>query len=280
LATEGLLAAALKIAVAVAVGLPLALYLAQDGLIFYRQPLAEARRADVTRRFPAAGEFALQTQDGHALRGWLVRPASESASPLVLYFGGNAEEVSWLLESIGNPVRGETPGVAWLVVNYRGYGASEGSPSERALVADALALYDSARALPGIDAARIYAFGRSLGSGVAVALAAQRPLHGVVLVNPYDSLTAVARHYYPFLPVSWMLRHRFESIERAPALAVPLLCLIAERDEVIPARHGERLFAAWGGAKRKVILDGAGHNDTDLTPRFWPEVRAFLARAS
>lgn len=277
MAGEGLLVAALKIAAAVAIGLPLVLYLAQDSLIFYRQPLAEARSARIARAFPAAQAFALAASDGSQLRGWLVRPHDTRPAPLVLYFGGNAEEVSWMLEAVGDPVRGETPGVAWLLVNYRGYGASEGAPSESALVGDALALYDHARRLPGIDAGSLFAFGRSLGSGVAVALAAERALRGVVLVNPYDSLVAVARHYYPYLPVSWMLKHRFDSIGRAPALRAPLLCVIAERDEVIPPQHGERLFGAWAGPKRKLLLAGAGHNDGDTAPQFWPEVRAFLA---
>ena len=280
MAGEGLLAAALKIAAAVAIGLPLVLYLAQDSLIFYRQPLAEARRAQIARQFPAAREFALAAADGTRLHGWLVRPLDAGPVPLVLYFGGNAEEVSWMLEAVGDPARGETPGIAWLLVNYRGYGASEGAPSETALVSDALALYDHARRLPGVDAERIFAVGRSLGSGVAVALAAERALNGVVLVNPYDSLGAVAKHYYPYLPVNWMLKHRFDSIGRAGALRVPLLALIAERDEVIPPAHGLRLFEAWGGPKRKVMLGGAGHNDSDAAPQFWPEVRAFFARAA
>ncbi|TAK50640.1 MAG: alpha/beta hydrolase [Betaproteobacteria bacterium] len=277
MAGEGLFVAALKIAAAVAIGLPLVLYLAQDSLIFYRQPLAEARSAQIARAFPAAQAFALAASDGSQLRGWLVRPHDTGPVPLVLYFGGNAEEVSWMLEAVGDPVRGETPGVAWLLVNYRGYGMSEGAPSESALAGDALALYDHARRLPGIDAGSLFAFGRSLGSGVAVALAAERALRGVVLVNPYDSLVAVARHYYPYLPVSWMLKHRFDSIGRAPALRAPLLCVIAERDEVIPPQHGERLFGAWAGPKRKLLLAGAGHNDGDTAPQFWPEVRAFLA---
>lgn len=277
MAGEGLLVAVLKVAAAVAVGLPLVLYLAQDGLIFYRQPLAEARRAQIARQFPAAEEFVFVAPGGTRLHGWLVRPQGAGRASLVLYFGGNAEEVSWMLESVGDPARGETPGVAWLLVNYRGYGASEGAPSERALVADALALYDHALRLPGIESESLFAFGRSLGSGVAVALAAERALKGVVLVNPYDSLAAVARHYYPYLPVNWMLKHRFDSIQRAAALRTPLLALIAARDEVIPPAHGLRLFEAWGGTKRKVMLGGASHNDSDSAPQFWPEVRAFLA---
>jgi len=127
-----------------------------------------------------------------------------------------------------------------------------------------------------VDPKRIYAFGRSLGSGVAVALAAERPLAGVILATPFDSLAAVAKRYYWYLPVDWMLKHRFDSAARAPQLKTPLLCIIAERDEVIPAVHAERLFEAWGGAKRKVVLAEAGHNTTDAHPMFWPAIRAFL----
>lgn len=280
MAGEGLLVAALKIAAGVAIGLPLVLYLAQDSLIFHRQPLEEARRAQILGRYPAVREFTLPAADGTRLHGWLAGSQGAGRAPLVLYFGGNAEEVSWMLEAVGNPERGETPGIAWLLVNYRGYGLSGGAPSEQALVADALALYDHARLLPGVQADRIYALGRSLGSGVAVALASQRPLSGVILVNPYDSLVAMARHYYPYLPVSWMLKHRFDSISRAVALRSPLLCIIGERDEVIPPERGLRLYEAWAGTKRKQLIAGAGHNDVDASPQFWPEIRAFLAVAA
>jgi pimeloyl-ACP methyl ester carboxylesterase len=273
--TDALLSAA-KIALAVAIGFPLLIYLAQDALIFYRQPLPEARRAEIARRYPAVEEVNLTAADGTRLHAWLVKPGAASAAPLVLYFGGNAEEVSWMLERIGDPRRGETPGVGWLLVDYRGYGASEGSPSERALVADALAFYDHAAKLPGVDPQRVLAFGRSLGSGVAVALAAERPLVSLVLVTPFDSLAAVAKRYYWYLPVDWMLKHRFDSVKLAPRLKQPLLCLVAERDEVIPPAHAETLYAAWGGAKRKVVLRGAYHNETDGAAAFWPEIRRFI----
>jgi len=275
---ESLFVSLLKIAGAVAIGLPLVVYLAQDSLIFYRQPLPDARRAEIAQRFPAATEVVLASADGTKLHGWLVRPQGTERAPLVLYFGGNAEEASYMLEAVGDPVRGDTPGVAWLIFNYRGYGASEGSPSERGLIADALAQYDHASQLPGIDAQRIFAFGRSLGSGPAVALAAQRPLRAVILVSPFDSLAAVAKRYYWYLPVDWMLKHRFDSIALAPALKQPLLCLIAERDEVIPTVHAERLFEAWGGPKRKAVLAAAGHNTTDAHPLFWSSIREFLAQ--
>jgi uncharacterized protein len=273
---ESVLVSVLKIAAAVAVGLPLVVYLAQDSLIFYRQPLPEARRAEIARRFPAASEVTINTADGAKLHGWLVKPPGVERAPLVLYYGGNAEEVSHMLEAVGDTVRGDTPGVAWLLVNYRGYGASEGSPSQVSLVADALAQYDYATALPNIDVQRIFVFGRSLGSGVAVQLAAHRPVRGVILVSPYDSLAAVAKRYYWYLPVDWMLKHRFDSLGAAPQMKQPLLCFIAERDDVIPPEHAERLFAAWAGPKRRVLLGGTGHNTTDSAQGFWPSVRDFL----
>jgi pimeloyl-ACP methyl ester carboxylesterase len=256
------------VALAIAIGLPLLVYLAQDSLIFYRQPVAEARRAQIARTQPAVADVWLAAADGTRVHAWHVK----SGPVLVLYFGGNAEEVSWMLEE----AQAGAPGVSWLLMDYRGYGQSAGSPSEAALVADALALYDHALALPGTDPKRLYAFGRSLGSGVAVALAAERPLAGLILATPFDSLAAVAKRYYWYLPVDWMLKHRFDSIARAPQQRAPLLCLVAEFDEVIPPVHAERLFEAWGGPKRKVVLAASAHNGTDAHPLFWPSIRAFL----
>ena len=259
----------LKIAATVAIGLPLAVYLAQDALIFYRQPLPDARRADLARRFPAAQEVFLQAKDGARLQAWHLK----AGPPTVIYFGGNAEDPSWMLEELRN-----APGSSWLIVNYRGYGLSEGSPGEAALVSDALQWFDYAMTLPDAEPKRTFAFGRSLGSGVAVALAAQRPLAGLILVTPYDSLAAVAKRYYWYLPVDLLLKHRFDSIARAPSLKQPLLCLIAGRDDVIPPVHGERLFDAWGGPKRKILLREAGHNSADAHPMFWPSIREYLAQ--
>ena len=267
---EGLLGSLGKVGFVVAVAVPLLVYFAQDSLIFHRQPIGDARRADIARRFPAVKEIFLDTPDGTRLHAWHV----PGPGPAVLYFGGNAEEVSGMLDEIA-----PAPTASWFLMDYRGYGASEGAPSERALVADAKLLYDHVTGLPGVNPKRLVAFGRSLGSGVAVALAAERPLAGVILVTPYDSLAAVAKRYYWYLPVDLMLKHRFDSIALAPRLRVPLLCLIATRDEVIPPAHAERLFEAWAGEKRKVVLEDAAHNTSDSHPLFWRSIGEFLARA-
>jgi len=265
-----LIASIVKLFVAVAVVLPLAVYFLQDRLIFQPQRLDDAHRVEIAARYPAAKEIFITATDGTRLHAWYL----ESGPDLVLYFGGNAEEVSWMLGS----AQAELPRASWLLTDYRGYGASRGSPSEKSLVSDALLWHQYAT--HELHAKHIFAFGRSLGSGVAVALAARRPLAGVILSTPYDSLAAVAQRYYPYLPVRWLLRHRFDSVALAPRLEAPLLCLIAGRDDVIPPVHAERLYAAWGGPKSKLVLAGALHNDTDAAPGFWPAIRRFVSVGS
>ena len=256
---------------AVLIGLPLALFVLQERLIFYPQPLSEAQRAAIQKRSPSAKEIFLQAKDGARIHAWHV-PAASPGAPLVLYFGGNAEEVSWMIQEAAAQV----PGVGWLLVSYRGYGGSEGSPSEATISADALQWYE--HATQALQASKIYVFGRSLGSGPAVLIAAERQVAGAVLVTPFDSLIEVAKRHYPFLPVRLMLRHQFDSIGRAPKISAPLLCLAAARDEVIPSAHARKLYDAWGGEKRWIELEGAGHNSTDGAPAFWPSIRAFLQK--
>ncbi|HEX6689591.1 MAG TPA: alpha/beta hydrolase [Burkholderiales bacterium] len=261
------MSSALTVLVIVVVAFPLLMYLMQDQLLFHPQPLSEQHRHQVRQRFPDAQEVFLQA-DGVRLHAWHVK--AQPGKPLVIYFGGNAEEVAGMLFEA--PAR--APGAGWLLVSYRGYGASEGSPSEAAITADALRWYDYA--VKELGAAKVVVFGRSLGSGAAVYLASERKVSSVVLVTPFDSLVEVAKHHYPYLPVRLMLRHPFESVERAPKLSMPLLCIAAERDQVIPAAHARRLYDAWGGPKQWVELPGADHNSTDGIPAFWQSITAFL----
>jgi uncharacterized protein len=258
----------LKLVLGVAIAVPLAFYFLQDRLIFQPQPLPEARRTLITQRFSSVEDVFLRAADGARLHAWHLK-----GEPLVVYFGGNAEEVSWMVaEAAAN-----APGTGWLLIDYRGYGLSEGAPSESALVADGLQWLDHARDKLGSQ--KIVIFGRSLGTGIAVQLAAAREVSGVILVAPYDSLTKVGQHHYPFLPVGLMLKHPFDSVQRAPQIAAPLLCLVAAHDEVVPIVHSRRLFEAWKGPKRWVELTDAGHNSTDDAPPFWRAIREFLVRS-
>jgi pimeloyl-ACP methyl ester carboxylesterase len=253
----GVAGSLLKLAAGVGAAL-LALFLLQEKLLFHPQP--------GPRSAPGADSVFIEAADGTRLHAWHIKAAP--GAPLVLYFGGNAEAVSWMVAEV--PRR--APGSAWLLVDYRGYGSSGGAPSESALVADALRWHEHASGL----SRSLFVFGRSLGSGVAVQLAAARPVDGVILVAPYDSMVEVGRRHYPFLPVRWMLKHRFESLQPAAAARAPLLCLVAERDQIIPVIHSRRLYDAWAGPKRWVELSGAGHNSTDGAAQFWTAIRSFL----
>ena len=257
----------LVLLLAVLVAVPGAIYFLQDRLLFYPQPLSEAERSAIRQQFPQVREVFLGSEN-HKLHAWHV-PAAPGR-PLILYFGGNAENVAWMIPE----ALARTPGIGWLLVDYRGYGGSEGAPSASTIGADALLWHD--HALKEFKPSQVFAFGRSLGTGAAVRLASERPLAGVVLVTPFDKLSAVAKRHYPFLPVELMLRHRFDSVDLAPKIVTPLLTLAAERDQVIPPEHARRLHEAWAGPKDWVELAGAGHNDTDVNPAFWRSVVQFL----
>jgi len=266
------LASFLAIVLVAAIGFPAALYFLQDRLLFFPQPLSEARRAQIVQRFPAVREVFIKGADQTRLQAWHV-PGAPGA-PLIVYFGGNAEDVSGM---IGDAVS-RASGTGWLLVSYRGYGGSEGSPSEAAISADALLWHDYAVAK--LKPGKLVVFGRSLGTGAAVFVASQRKIDAVILVTPYDSMVAVAKHHYPLVPVGWLLKHRFDSAERAPGIAAPLLCIAAGQDQVIPVAHARRLFDAWGGPKRWIEIENAGHNSTDGAPVFWQSITAFLEKSA
>ena len=270
---SGVLVSLMSIVALVVAGLSVLLFFAQDQLIFYRQaaPGVPQRAAGLV-----IDEVRIATADGLSLRGWLGRPVAATGQglPLAIYFGGNAEEVSHMAARATH-----FPGWSLLAVNYRGYGGSAGVPSERALFSDALAVYDWAAGRPDVAAACIAAIGRSLGSGVAVYLAAERQLASLVLITPFDSLRAVAQRHYPFLPVSLLLRHRFDSIERAARISTPMLALAAQRDSVIPPSHARALYGQWRGPKTWREIAGADHNDLDSGPEYWKAIADHLTRA-
>lgn len=249
------------------------LYLLQERLIFLPRSLPESTR-QALRALPGVTEIEVRAADGTRLHGWLRHGAEEAAGRpgLVIYFGGNAEEVSGQVF--------EADAIApWSLAafNYRGYGLSEGRPGEAALVADALVIHDQLASREDVDPERVVVFGRSLGSAVAVPLAVARPVRGVLLVSPFDSLKSVGQRHYPFVPVSLMLRHPFDSLAHAPAIGAPLLALAGERDRIVPSPHSRRLHDAWRGPKRWVLLPGADHNRIHLHPGYWPAIRDFLA---
>ena len=245
-------------------------WLAQERLLFYPRPQAGQRDAPPGWNLE---EVSFSTRDGTALSGVLVQPPVARA-PLLIYYGGNAEEVT-LYAADAQAAYGER---AVLFMNYRGYGRSAGRPGERAMIADALEIFDWAAQRPDIDATRIALHGRSLGTGVAVQVAAARPVRCVLLTSPFASARAVAAEIYPWLPVALLLRHPFDSAAHAPALRMPALILIGEADTLIPGRHSERLASLWAGEVHKHSFPGFGHNDIALHPAYGAAIRAFLDR--
>jgi pimeloyl-ACP methyl ester carboxylesterase len=257
----------LLLVAALVVAVPAAAYVAQDRLLFLPHLAAPPGGLRPPRQVQ---ELELATADGARVRGWLAPARGGGPAPLIVYYGGNAEDATG---QAFEPWPGDW---ALALVNYRGYGRSEGRPSERALCADALLVLDVLARRPDVDPARIVLVGRSLGTGVATYVAAQRPPRGVVLVSPYDSMVALARYHYPYLPVGWLLRHRFDSIARAPGIRAPLLAIVGEGDRVIPPARSRRLHDAWGGPRRWVAIPGADHDDLGWRPGFWEPIRAFL----
>lgn len=249
----------------------MALMAAGENLIYFPQPLDPTDRQKILARYPRAAEVSITATDGVRLHGWRVPGGAGPARPLAIYFGGNAEEVSWMLE-FGEIFAG------WdlALVNYRGYGLSAGKPSQQGLWRDALTIYDHFARQPEIDPARVIVIGRSLGSGVATYLASQRTVRGALLIAPFDSITEVARHLYPFLPVRFVLGDLYDSAALAPSITAPLRMVVASHDEIIPARHSRRLFDLWGGPKEMVTITGAGHNDLQQHREYWQAIRGFL----
>jgi pimeloyl-ACP methyl ester carboxylesterase len=260
----------LLLIVVVVLGVPAAAYLAQDRMLFLPRLAAPPRSVRPPR---PVEEIAFATDEGPRVRGWLAPARRGGPAPLIVYYGGNAEDVT------GQAFEPWPADWSLALVNYRGYGASEGHPSERALCADALVVLDALARRPDVDPTRIVLVGRSLGTGVATQVAGQRPVQGVVVISPYDSMVALSRYHYPRLPVRWLLRHRFDSVARAPGIKAPLLAIAAERDTIIPPERSRRLHAAWGGPKRWVLIADAGHNDLGRPRAFWEPIRAFLETA-
>ena len=177
-------------------------------------------------------EAVVFTNNGVDLYGWVLNKGKQQA---IIYFGGNTEKISNNI----NLFETKLSEYSVYLVNYRGYGKSEGKPTEVSLFLDALFIHDQIEP----NHTSISAIGRSLGSGVAVYLSVNRPIQKLVLLTPYDSIAAVAQSHYPFFPTRFLVRDKFESINYAKAINSPTLIVAAEFDLVVPNIHTEKLLA-------------------------------------
>jgi pimeloyl-ACP methyl ester carboxylesterase len=231
-----------------------ALFLLQRSLLF---PIPQvARTAPGAAGFPDAEEQVLSTTDGEKVIVWHV-PA-RPRHPVILYFHGNGDFLAGFFGRFRGLI---ADGTGIVALSYRGYGGSSGSPSEQGLLRDAAAAYAFTSARYSTD--RIVAWGFSLGTGVAVALAAEHPVGKLILEAPYTSAADIAASAFRFVPIRWLMRDRFYSDQRIARVTAPLLVMHGARDSTIAILFGERLFELAREPKQFVRFAEAGHNDLD-----------------
>lgn len=230
-----------------------ALFAFQRSLIYYPQPRSDSEGSTLMTLAVGAAtvHVSMHAHDGRAA---------------LIYFGGNAEDVSLDVPSLVDAF----PDRAIYALHYPGYGGSSGSPSEQAIFNDALALFDSVHA----EHPDIEVIGRSLGSGAAVWVASQRPVGRLVLVTPFDSLADAAAQQYPLFPVRWLLRDSFDSWRYAPQVTAPTLIVVAGDDEIVPRSSSDRLRTRFrDGTVSYVVVPKAGHNTIQESARYWSLLR-------
>lgn len=229
------------------IGLCALAFFSQRSLIYFPQP--RSNRAAEIMTLPSSAGPILVT----------IRPAE--GPDAVVYFGGNAEDVSLDLPDFSSTF----PNTAIYLLHYPGYGGSAGHPTEKSITAAAFALFDVVHA----QHPNVILIGRSLGSGVAVHLASRCPVARLVLVTPYDSLLDVAEQLYPFLPNRLLMLDQYDSWKYAPQVTAPVKIIAAGADEVIPRASTERLRTRFTkAAVSYVVVPGAGHNSISDSPQY------------
>ncbi len=202
--------------------------------------------------------LAFTTDDGLELSAWFVPPAAPPTGRTVLHFNGNAGNRGFrapLARTLA------AHGHASLLFDYRGFAGNPGLPSEAGLRRDARAALAYLRGRDDVDPRRIVYYGDSLGSAVAVQLAAEHRPDAMILRSPFTSLAAVGRHRFPAMPVGWLLRDRFPEVDLIDGIHTPLLVIATRDDEVVPFEESEALFEAANEPKWMVAFDDVGHND-------------------
>ncbi|MGU9951126.1 MAG: alpha/beta hydrolase [Gammaproteobacteria bacterium WSBS_2016_MAG_OTU1] len=241
----------------------------QEKLIFHPAPTPP----DAIREL-ADLAIEITTADGKVLRGWQHpgNPAANSTNcKLLIYFGGNNEELSTQL--IDNGMRFACP--QWYI-NYRGFGQSEGKPAADSMRSDALQIADEAAKQLGIAHEDMCIMGRSLGTHMAAHVAANRPIKNLILITPFDSALNVAKKRYPIFPVAKMLRHHFNTLNEVKTINAPTLFLLAETDFIVPYKNSENLINHWQGAHTVLKLPNTTHGKIE-SPNYWNAITHFIS---
>ena len=215
--------------------------------------------------FQDPGDFGLEfedvyltTSDGVRIHGWFVPGSGETT---LLWFHGNGGNISHRADNIAG--LNKRLGVGILIIDYRGYGLSEGSPDEQGTYLDAEAAVAHALSRPDVDPERVVLFGRSLGCAVAAEMAVRHDVYAVVLESPFTSVPAMARRAYPFLPGLGLLTgNMYDTLGKTARIRAPIMVLHGDSDEIVPFEMGREVFEAAPEPKRFYRISGAGHNDT------------------
>lgn len=242
------------------VGVPLLSYLAMLTylFIFQRRLLYFPDRSHpFLAGLPQLGvrEVALQTADGLSLSSWFLPPPD--GGPAIAYFHGNGGNIAYRADRL---MRFARAGYGVLLVEYRGYGGNPGNPSEAGFNADADAASEFLRR-QGIAGERLVLYGESLGSAVAVRLAATQKIAALILESPFTSIAALAQVHYPLVPAALLMWDRFDALAKIGEVTAPILFLQGGRDRVVPPRFGQELFDAAPGLKQHWFAADAGHED-------------------
>ena len=234
----------------------LLLYLLQRSLLFFPVPIREGISRET---------IAFENQS-ISLHGWILNKGQRKA---LIYFGGNSEDITDNISQFDNLFKTHTV----YLINYQGYGKSQGKPTEQGLFSDAVAIYDQIRE----SHTSVSLMGRSLGSGVAVYLTSMRDIESLILLTPYDSIAEVAQTHYPYFPARYLVKDRFDSIKYANQISIPVLIVTAEFDRVVPLKHSKILRNQLTRARVSYhLIEGADHNNVTSFQHYHEVVEAFM----
>ena len=221
-------------------------------------------------------DVRIKTSDGLILQGWFI-PGKPGTDITWLWFHGNGGNNGHRISELA--LAHHRTGVNIFIFDYRGYGESEGSPSEKGTHLDSRAAMEYLASRPDVDKERIVFMGNSLGAALSVELALTQPPMAMILVSPFASVRDMAKLTLPFPPVGWLVRNHYDNVARIRQLNVPLLGLHGDEDALVPISQGRKLYEAANQPKRFQTLDGAAHNNThEVNPdQFWGTINEFLA---